>query len=500
MSASADPLRNTLDHLALDPSSKEDRRYLISMLRRLGYSEKEIDVALGRREAVEIEYKKSSATDFTVVEREAQPVEDWDDVDEGVAFSVTRGSVAKAGGDPAVEFGWRPVETQQEIHLPVEVDEPWLTDEEVHEGTVDFVERDAEWVEAADEDVEEGDEVEWVDAGELELEEGDEVEWEDAEATDDETADADWDNAEAEWEDADEWDDAEEWDEEAETVPAVPDAEVAAVKLKEENAPYAPPPKMGGGGGGVEEVPQDYIVSEPPGRVWDKEDEEDEEAADEWGGDAEAQWDSDDSETWDKDDTTPESWEASTDDAWDEDWDATTTTDTTSETDTEVWDDESWDGDATWDDGAFQYEDFTLYTRIVELSDGKEQRIYFFSKDTPQQGDPAALPDGYVVDVNERTGLPYLRRDGNPVRDLVEDQERLRCMAMTQSGSRCKRLAAEDSDFCSVHADFTADEQEVEVEHCHAIKADGDQCKRYPREGSKYCSSHKGWRGPKIDA
>jgi hypothetical protein len=41
--ASADPLRSTLDNLQLDPRSEADRPYLVAMLRRLGYTERQID-------------------------------------------------------------------------------------------------------------------------------------------------------------------------------------------------------------------------------------------------------------------------------------------------------------------------------------------------------------------------------------------------------------------------------------------------------------------------
>ncbi|HUR26534.1 MAG TPA: hypothetical protein VM327_11025 [Candidatus Thermoplasmatota archaeon] len=41
--ARADPLRSTLDNLQLDPRSAADRPYLVAMLRRLGYTEREID-------------------------------------------------------------------------------------------------------------------------------------------------------------------------------------------------------------------------------------------------------------------------------------------------------------------------------------------------------------------------------------------------------------------------------------------------------------------------
>jgi hypothetical protein len=42
-SASADPLRSTLDNLELDPRSEADRPYLVAMLRRLGYTERQIE-------------------------------------------------------------------------------------------------------------------------------------------------------------------------------------------------------------------------------------------------------------------------------------------------------------------------------------------------------------------------------------------------------------------------------------------------------------------------
>lgn len=46
MAASADPLRSTLDTLELDPRSSADRPYLVAMLRRLGYTERDIEETL----------------------------------------------------------------------------------------------------------------------------------------------------------------------------------------------------------------------------------------------------------------------------------------------------------------------------------------------------------------------------------------------------------------------------------------------------------------------
>ena len=61
-----DALRNTLDHLALDPNSGADRHYLVTMLRRLGYSEQEIRQVLGddgeEGRVIEVEYTGKGAT------------------------------------------------------------------------------------------------------------------------------------------------------------------------------------------------------------------------------------------------------------------------------------------------------------------------------------------------------------------------------------------------------------------------------------------------------
>lgn len=69
MPAVSDSLRYTLDTLTLDPEARADRRYLVTVLQRLGYSAEEIRVALGHDalppEAdegrdIEVEYLASS--------------------------------------------------------------------------------------------------------------------------------------------------------------------------------------------------------------------------------------------------------------------------------------------------------------------------------------------------------------------------------------------------------------------------------------------------------
>ena len=59
---------------------------------------------------------------------------------------------------------------------------------------------------------------------------------------------------------------------------------------------------------------------------------------------------------------------------------------------------------------AYTHEGWTLYTRDVKLKGGKNQTIYYFSKRTPKSGSPCDMPTGYLVGVNKRTGLPYLKK------------------------------------------------------------------------------------------
>ncbi len=54
---------------------------------------------------------------------------------------------------------------------------------------------------------------------------------------------------------------------------------------------------------------------------------------------------------------------------------------------------------------------YVLHTRDVELKGGRKQTIYFFSKkgNQPKSGHPTDLPNGKVVGINSRTGLPFLK-------------------------------------------------------------------------------------------
>lgn len=52
---------------------------------------------------------------------------------------------------------------------------------------------------------------------------------------------------------------------------------------------------------------------------------------------------------------------------------------------------------------------YTLYHRKVGKGD-RATDFYFFSKQTPEEGDPVPLPTGYKVAKNAKTGLPYLKK------------------------------------------------------------------------------------------
>jgi APA family basic amino acid/polyamine antiporter len=60
---------------------------------------------------------------------------------------------------------------------------------------------------------------------------------------------------------------------------------------------------------------------------------------------------------------------------------------------------------------AYRHGGYALYRRNVRNKDGSERPLYFFAKRSPKTGSaPSPLPSGYAVGVNEKTGLPFLRK------------------------------------------------------------------------------------------
>lgn len=52
---------------------------------------------------------------------------------------------------------------------------------------------------------------------------------------------------------------------------------------------------------------------------------------------------------------------------------------------------------------------YYLHTKDVKLAGGRKQRIYYFAGDI-REGSVEALPEGYEIMENARTGLPMLRK------------------------------------------------------------------------------------------
>ena len=58
----------------------------------------------------------------------------------------------------------------------------------------------------------------------------------------------------------------------------------------------------------------------------------------------------------------------------------------------------------------FSFEKWSLYKADIKLRDNERRTLLFFSRWTPKRGTPCNLPEDLTVDINERTGLPYLKK------------------------------------------------------------------------------------------
>lgn len=52
---------------------------------------------------------------------------------------------------------------------------------------------------------------------------------------------------------------------------------------------------------------------------------------------------------------------------------------------------------------------YWLHSKEVTLKGGRQQRIFFFAKEA-KEGAMDAVPEGYVISENTRTGLPMLKK------------------------------------------------------------------------------------------
>ena len=53
---------------------------------------------------------------------------------------------------------------------------------------------------------------------------------------------------------------------------------------------------------------------------------------------------------------------------------------------------------------------YYLHGKDVTLRNGRNQKIFFFSREEKKDTAMDAVPTGYKVDENTRTGLPFLKK------------------------------------------------------------------------------------------
>jgi len=58
----------------------------------------------------------------------------------------------------------------------------------------------------------------------------------------------------------------------------------------------------------------------------------------------------------------------------------------------------------------YKHKKYTLFEKEITVKGGSKRKIRFFSKEKPDDGKPIDIPDGYIVKVNKRTGVPYLKK------------------------------------------------------------------------------------------
>ena len=53
---------------------------------------------------------------------------------------------------------------------------------------------------------------------------------------------------------------------------------------------------------------------------------------------------------------------------------------------------------------------YTLYKKEISTKSGSKRTVHFFSKEEKDEAKPEKLPKGYIVKVNKKTGVPYLKK------------------------------------------------------------------------------------------
>jgi hypothetical protein len=53
---------------------------------------------------------------------------------------------------------------------------------------------------------------------------------------------------------------------------------------------------------------------------------------------------------------------------------------------------------------------YYLHGKVVTLQNGRQQQIFYFAREPKPHEVLNAVPDGYRIEENERTGLPFLKK------------------------------------------------------------------------------------------
>lgn len=58
----------------------------------------------------------------------------------------------------------------------------------------------------------------------------------------------------------------------------------------------------------------------------------------------------------------------------------------------------------------YSFEKWSLYKAEIKSKDNERKTLHFFSRWTPKRGTLCDLPKDFTVDVNKRTGFPFIKR------------------------------------------------------------------------------------------
>lgn len=384
----ADALRSTLDTLQLDPSVQKDRHYLITMLRRLGYTEVEIREALGdyvetheSRETVTETHTETKTVELEYNHEAASEIEDFEPVTPSRQGGFMVQDVAEPEPEPEAEEEWEYVE------------------EPVEEPIEEFEQVEEEWEEVED--------VPRTQFQELDIpEEPEEEVWEEPVPA---TQFQELEITQAEQEEV--------WEELREDPPEpAPGKRVRLKVIRAGSAEEAAEIARSRGDRVVHTVPVTVNGGQAAQDSWDNPtfEHDDENSGVAWDAGEEPAWE-EETDTW----GTDEPWDAPT-----EGTEAATLTaedavdpwDVTNDAQEEAWEPETLDpvAEPAPAPGATEYfvrNEYILHKREAKMPSGKTETLYFFAKGLSESGTPCPLPDGYKVSEHPGSKLPYIAKE-----------------------------------------------------------------------------------------